>query len=275
MFVHGFLRDPGVALAAFGLFGRTFASLRTLEQLLNPLVVVASYYLALLCVGGPWGLLYSLLALLGFFPLFYDWRIVPALSTLICLGLFLRRGFRLWVVAASILTFATLATSFDVGLVTLSASMALIAVRCLGGWTKNRFLLLLYGVPLLCCILAVMLYFAWVNALAALLSWHWQILQVYRDWNGMPYPFALDGIIQMRDAFLSPLASILGIIAVWQGLKRKGWAGIHQFALLLLVSNLTLFNRGVVSGAVESGALATGSHFAPLLLLVLALYYIN
>lgn len=275
VFVHGFLRDPGVALVAFRLFGPTIAGLRTLEQFLYPLSLVSSYYLAFLCVGGPWALLYALLGLTGFFPVFYDWRIIPAVITLICLVLYLRRGSHFWVVVASFFTFFALATSFDVGLVTLCASGVFISLRFLSHWPKRISVSILYSIPLLCCFLLVMLYFLSVNALGPFLNWHWQLLQVYRDWNGMPYPISLDGLVQIRDSLLSPLASVLGILALWVGISRKRWGWPHWLILLLLVSNLTLFNRGVVSGSPGISALDAGSHFAPLLLLILFLHYSN
>jgi hypothetical protein len=52
-------------------------------------------------------------------------------------------------------------------------------------------------------------------------------------------------------------------------LFRKRWSTWHWIALLFLIANLTLFNRGLVGGHTTGSALVTGSHFAPLLLLVL------
>lgn len=273
VFVHGFLRDPGVALAAFRLFGPTIAGLRTLEQLLSPLALVATYYLALVCLGGAWALLYSLLALVGFIPMFYDWRIVPALAAIICLVLHVRRGSAAWVGAASILSFIALATSFDVGVVSVCSSAALIVARWFSERTKQMTKpLFVYSLPLLVCLSIVMLYFAAVNGLGPFLNWHLQILQTYRDWDGMPYPISAEGFIQVRDAFLSPLGSILAIVALSLVFVRKRWAPAHWVILLLLVSNPALFNRGVVSGYSGGYALEAGSQFAPLLLAVLLLH---
>jgi hypothetical protein len=270
VFVHGFLRDPGVALGAFRLFDTSIAALRTLEHLLRPLGLVATYYLALACLGNNWALLYSLLALTGFFPLFGGWKIVPLVVTLGCLILYVRERRLVWAVSGSIATFVALAVSFDVGMVALAAGAALSVALSLAEWREAKLTLFLgYFVPILLCTAVVMLYLASVGALASFLSWHWQTLLVYRDWNGMPFPIAPSGLHEMWNSFLSPLASVVAVLTLSLALVKRRWGSWNWVLFLLLIANMLLYNRGVVSGSVQSSALRAGSHLTPVLLLAL------
>jgi hypothetical protein len=270
VFVHGFLRDPGVALVAFRLFGVSVEALRTLEQLLAPLALVASYYLALACLGGGWALLYALLVLTGFWPVFYDWKMVPALAALACWILYLKQRRLGWAVGAGFLTFVALATSFDTGMVALASGAVLCGALTLAGWREVKLALVLgYVLPLLLPLVGALLYFASVGALPSLVGWHLQILDVYRDWNGMPFPLPPESFGQAWASILSPLASVATIVLLGLVLIRRQWKSWHWIALLLLVANVALFNRGIVGGTTTGTALITGSHFAPLLLLLL------
>lgn len=270
VFVHGFLRDPGVALAAFRLFGVSVEALRTLEQLLAPLALVAAYYLSLACLGGGWALLYAFLVLTGFWPVFYDWKMVPALAALACWVLCLRQRRLGWAVGAGFLTFLALATSFDTGMVVLASGAVLCGALTLARWRKVKLSLVLgYFLPLLLSLAGAMLYFASVGALPSLVGWHLQILDVYRDWNGMPFPLSPEGFGQAWAATLSPLASVATIVLLGLALIQRRLKSWHWIALLLLVANVALFNRGIVGGTTTGTALITGSHFAPLLLLLL------
>lgn len=276
VFVHGFLSDPGVALVAFRLFGTSLAGVRILEHLLSPLALVTTYYLALVCLGGGWSLLYGLLVVGGEIPIFYDLRIVPGIAAAICLVLYLRRKRLLWVAGAGLCTLVALATSFDVGIVSLFAGSVLLLGYSLH---ERRSLmvvpLMVYLFPLGLGGAAALLYFARLNALEAFLNWHWEILSVYRDWNGMPYPLIWSGFFEVRDAILSPLVSVLGIVVLMRAALRRQWNWLHWVGLLLLLCNLTLFNRGIVSGYVDGSALNAGSHFAPLLLMTLCMPYVR
>lgn len=276
VFVHGFLKDPGIALVAFRLFGTSIASMRILVGLLVPFALIATYYLALVCSSGGWALLYALLTLCGFWPIFNDWRIVPTIAATICLVLYIRRKRLLWVAGAGLFTLLALATSYDVGLVSLFAGSILLLVHSL---RERRSLmvasLVAYLLPLALGIGAALLYFARLNALEAFLKWHWEILSVYRDWNGNPYPITWSGFIETRDAILSPLVSALGIVFLLRAVLRRQWNWIHWVSLLLLICNLALFNRGIVSGSADGSALNAGSHFAPLLLIALCMPYLQ
>jgi hypothetical protein len=276
VFVHGFLRDPGVALVAFRLFGVSVEALRTLEQLLAPLALVATYYLALASLGGGWALLYAFLVLTGFWPVFYDWKMAPALAVLGCWVLYVRRRRLGWAVGAGLLTFVALATSFDTGMVALASGAVLCGALTLTGWREIKLSLILgYSLTLLLPLVGVLLYFASVGALPSLVGWHLQILDVYRDWNGMPFPVPPESFGQAWASFLSPLVSVAAIVLLALSLIQRQWKRWHWVVLLLLVANVTLYNRGVVSGATTGTALITGSHFAPLLLLLLLAAFIN
>lgn len=270
VFVHGFLRDPGVAMIAFRLFGTSFASLRTLEHLLTPLALVASYYLVLVGLGRGWGILYGFLAVGGVFPIFYDWRIVPTISAITFFLWYLRRGHVSWILGASLFTLLALATSFDVGMVCLFAGGVLLFTYWLFEQRSRRAIpLLTYLLPLALGGGFVLLYFARFDALGAFFNWHWEILAVYRDWNGMPYPLNWRGFFEVRDAVLSPATSVLGIVLLTQAGLRRRWTRLHWIGLLLLLCNLALFNRGIVSGYAGGSALSAGSHFAPILFMAL------
>jgi hypothetical protein len=276
VFVHGFLQDPGIALVAFRLFGTSIASLRILEQLLVPFALVATYYLALVCSSGGWASLYALLTLCGFWPIFYDWRIVPTIAAMICLVLYIRRKRLLWVAGAGLFTLLALATSFDVGLVSLFAGSVLLLVHSLRE-RRSRMVapLVAYFLPIALGGAVALIYFVRLNALEAFLNWHWEILSVYRDWNGVPYPITWSGFFEARDAILAPLASVLGIVFLLRAVLRRQWNWIHWVSLLLLMGNLTLFNRGIVSGSADGSDLNQGSHFAPLLLIALCVPYLQ
>jgi hypothetical protein len=270
VFIHGFLRDPGVALMAFRLFGTSIAGLRMLEQMLVPLALVATYYLAVVCLGSRWALLYSFLALTGFWPLFYDWRIVPSVAAILCLVLYMRQRRLVWAVGGGCCTFVALAVSFDMGVVALATGMAFSVMFSFAEWQEVKLKLFLgYFGPVLLGVAGVMLYLASVGALWSFLNWHWQTLVVYRDWNGMPFPVPPGGFRQAWDAFLSPLASIVAALTLSQALVRRNWGSRHWVIFLLLVANMALYNRGVVSGYVHGSALSAGSHLAPVLLLTL------
>lgn len=271
-FAHGFMRDPGVSLVAFRLFGTSIAGLRTLERMLFPLTFVATYYLALVCLGNNWALLYSFLALTGFWPWFGDWRIVPPIVVLACLALYIRQRRLMWAAGGGIFTFVALAVSFDAGVVALAAGATLSVALSLAGRKEVKFTLLLgYFIPLLSCIAGVMLYLASVGALASFLDWHWHIFTVNADWNGMPFPMPPDGLSHAWQSLLSPLVSIVTMVTLTLSLIRKQWGVRNWVVLLLLVANLTLFNRSLVGGQVNSSQLMDGSHLASLLLLTLLL----
>lgn len=270
VFVHGFLRDPGVALAAFRLFAPSVAGLRMLEQLLSPLVLVVTYYLASVCLGNKWALLYSLLVFTGFWHTFYEWRIVPSIITLTCLVLYIYKRRLIWAVGGGLFTFLALLVSFDVGIVTLVACMALSVALSFGEWRKIKLMLILaYLIPLSLGIACVVIYFTSAGALDWLWSWHWQILTVYRDWNGMPFPVSPGELGQAWWSLFSPLVSVAAMITLTLSFIKKRWSAQSWVVLLLLVANLALFNRGLVSGYVYGSALKAGSHFAPFLLLAL------
>jgi hypothetical protein len=270
VFAHGFLRDPGVALGAFRLFDTSIAALRTLEHLLRPLGLVATYYLALVCLGNNWALLYSLLALTGFLPLFRDWRIVPLVVTLICLILYVRERHLVWAVSGSIATFVALAVSFDVGMVALAAGAALSVALSLTEWREIKLTLFLgYFVPIFLCIAVLMVCLTSVDALASFWGWHTQLLAVHRDWNGMPFPISPSGLPEMWNSFLSPLASVVTILTLSLALVKRRWSSQNWVVFLLLIANMTLYNRGVVSESGHTSAIEAGTHLAPVLLLVL------
>jgi len=268
VFVHGFLRDPGIALCAFRLFGTSIAALRTLEQLLAPLALVATYYLALIPLGNYWALLYSFLALTGFWPLFYDWRIVPCVIALISLVLYMRQRRVVWVVSGGIFTFVAAAVSFDVGMVTLAAGAALGVTFSFANWRKVKLALLFsYFAPIVLCVTGVVLYLASLGALVPFLDWHREILATYRDWNGMPFPVPPITLEQAWDTFLSPLSSVVAVLTLSMALIKRQWKAHDWVVFLLLVANVALYNRGVVSGSSSSSALNAGSHLASILLL--------
>lgn len=271
VFIHGFGRDPGVALAAFRLLGVSVESLRVVEQWLAPLAFVASYYLVLASAGGAWGLAYSVLALTGFVPIFYDWRIVPAMAALTCMLLGLRRGMRLgWPLAAGLLTVIALVTSIDLGLVALASSLILGLSLALFRWRQFGLRpLLAYGLPLATGILALWLWAMPAGAWQTVLAWHTQLLRVHRDWNGMPFPIWAGSLEQLMQRYISPLASALALAALVVAAVRNRWNLWTWSVLLLLVANVTLFNRGIVGGAEQGSAMLTGSHFGPFLILQL------
>ncbi len=276
VFVHGFLRDPGVALTAFRLFGVSVEALRILEQLLAPLALVAAYYLALVCLGGGWALLYAFLVLTGFWPVFYDWKMVPALAVLGCWILYLRQRRLGWAASAGFFTFVALATSFDTGMVALALGFVLCGALTLVRWREVKVSPFLgYFLPLLLPLAGALIYFGFVGALPSLVGWHLQILDVYRDWNGMPFPVPPEGFGQAWGSTLSPLASVAAIVLLGLSLIRRQWKRRHWLVLLLLVANVALYNRGVVGGHTSGTALITGSHFAPLLIMVLLVSYTN
>lgn len=270
VFAHGLLMDPGVALVAFRLFGTTMAGLRILLHILTPLSLVASYYVALLTVGRMGAAFYALLAWVGFLPVFYDWRMVPAMATIAALLLYVRQERRIWIFIAGLLAFLAWITSSDVGLVVLVASIIFLVARTIAEWRRSGAALLLnFVVPQVACYSLLLAYFASVNGLEAFLTWQWEILRVYRDINGMPFPILPGGFIGTRDSFLAPTASVIGTIVLMYALIRRRWKAAHWVVLVLLIGNVTLFNRGLVGGYVGNSILNSSSHFAPLLLAAL------
>lgn len=270
VFVHGFLRDPGVALGAFGLLGKSMASLRIITQLLSPLALVFTYYLALVCLGRKWALIYSALALTGFLPFLWDWRVVPALAAFVFLARYFQSRRLVWTLLSGLATFCALATSFDVGMVALSACTATLAVFTLFEWRSVKLgPLLEYSLPMLICLAIIFIFFMPFSAWEPFWDWHREILTVYRDWNGMPFPIALHDLHALWMNFLSPLVSVVTLVVLGSAFFRKRLNSRHWIVLLLLVGNVLLYNRGVVSGQEYSSALAAGSHLAPLLLLLL------
>ncbi len=271
VFVHGFGRDPGVALVAFRLMGVTVESLRMMEHWLQPLAFVATYYLVLVSVGGGWALAYAFLVLTRFFPIFYDWRILPTMAALACLVLGLQRRHGLgWPLAAGLLTFLGMAVAFDLGTVALACGLALGVALALFRWRPFGLRpLLAYTLPLAAGTLGLWLWAEPAGAWDALLAWHAQILDVYRDWNGMPFPTSATSLAELVERFLSPLASVLALVVLLMAAVRNKWQPWTWAVLVLLVANVTLFNRGVVGGYEQGTALFTASHFGPLLLLQL------
>jgi hypothetical protein len=267
VFVHGFLRDPGVALASFGLFGVSVEALRTLEALLLPLALVASYYLALAILGGRWAVLYSGLALTGFVPFFADWRIVPGLMAFVCLALYVRQRRVAWAVASALCTLLALATSFDVGVVVVISGLTLCLALTWRAWrVLGLRLLVAYVLPLVLGLFAVLAYFAAMGALGPFLDWHREILAVYRDWNGVPFPLPGNNLWHRWQIVFSPLVSVVAILILVVSVVRKKWGTWQSMVLLLLVANATLYNRALVSSHISQA-----SHFAPLLALALVL----
>lgn len=270
VFVHGFFRDPGVALVAFRLFDVSVAAVRSLEQFLYALFVVAAYYLALACLGGSGALLYSFLTMTGFWPWFHDWRIVPSLGALTCLVIYVRRRRLRWVVSAGFLTFVALFIAIDTGLVTLVSAAALCMAVTLARWREVKLAVIMaYAMPVLLGLGSVVLYFVSTNSLLPFIEWHRQIQEVARDWSGLPFPLPPADFGKTWEAFLSPVASMIAIAVLLVAFIRRRLRTWHWILLLLLVANVLLFNRGVVKGHTSGWALAMGSHFAPLILLVL------
>jgi len=272
VFVHGFLRDPGVAMASFRLFGPSISSLRRMERLLQPLALVATYYLALVCLGKKWALLYSMSMLTGLWPLFYDWRIVPCVLAIVCLLVYIRRERLVWASCASLLTALALATSFDVGMVSLFTGSAFVSAYTAAHWRRVRLrLLLAYVLPLSVFVASACWYFLRAGALSQAIDWHREILQVYRDWNGMPFPAHPDTLGKAWEILLCPLSTMIAAITLAVAAVRKRWVQHHWDILVLTVANTTLFNRAIVSGQSGSSAVAAGSHFASILLLLMLL----
>ena len=269
VFIHGFLRDPGIALITFRLLGSSVAALRVSEQLLYPLVIVLMYYLAFLCIGES-AILVSLLSLTGFWPFFYDWRMIPCLLTLIMLVLLVRRRSPILAVIASFFSFLALITSLDVGILciitTLTLALGLAVV------TKQRAILIASFLTLALCLVPAFIYLSSHHALFPALRWTWHVLAVSRDWNGMPFPsfadFSSNWALAIK-AFLSPVASVVAGTFVLFALARRNWGERHWLVLMLLSANVLLYNRALVGGQLHSSHLQDGSHFAPLLLLTL------
>jgi hypothetical protein len=270
LFVHGFGRDPGVTLAAFGLFGRSIASLRLLEQLLVPLSLVATYGLLALAAGGRWALLYVVLAFTGLFPLFYGWWIVPGVAAFTCLVFYLRRRRPAWLAAGGLLSVLSLAVAYDIGLQTLLSGAIFCLALTVVDWRATRLRpLVAYVLPLLGGLVVLWLYCASQGIWDELLSWHGQILTVYRDWNGMPFPASPENPGRAWRSFLAPSASLLAIVVLLVTLLRRRWRDWSSMALLFLAGNILLFNRAIVGGFTSGSQLAQASHFAPLLLLLI------
>lgn len=271
VFVHGFLYDPGVAIVSFRLLDDSIASMRIVMQLLAPLVIMAIYYLVLVCSNGRWASLYALLTLVGILP-YYDWRIFPGLVATICMILYIRRKDLLWLTSAGLSTLLALATSFDVGVISLFADGVFLLVYSMREQPDliiKRFVS--YSLPLALGAAVVLIYFARLDALGAFINWHWQVLSVYRDWNGLPFTLTWDGFIEARNIISSPLISVIAIVVLLRAALRKHWTWLHWVSLLLLLFNLTLFNRGVVRGLEGGGA----ALIAPMLLLTLSIPYLQ
>jgi hypothetical protein len=271
VFVHGFGRDPGVALLAFRLMGVSVESLRVVEHWLAPLALVASYYLVLVSIGGGWALAYSFLVLTGFFPIYYGWWIVPTMAALTCLVLGAQRPSEpRWPLAAGLLTFLGLAVSYDLGGVALVSGLAMGLSLALFRWHRFGLRpLLAYVLPLAAGTLGLWLWAGQAGAWEPLLAWHAQILAVYRDWNGMPFPASATSLAELVERFLSPLVSVLALVGLLMAAVRNKWQSWTSAVLVLLVANVTLFNRGVVGGYEQGSALFTASHFGPILALQL------
>jgi len=273
VFVHGFLRDPGIALIAFQVLDYSVAALRIIESFLYPLVLVLTYFLALICFGDEWALLYSFLVLTGFWPFFLDWRMIPCLLTFIFLILFLYRASIYTLIAGGAFTFLSLVTSVDIGIVTLLAGSAFVI---LSSWTtqikQRRAYLLGYFLTLWTLMLATLLYLANKGALLPALQWNWHLIAVNSAWNGMPFPLSANSD-QLIKAILSPFSSILAIIYLLFSIVKKQWHERHWIICLLLIANITLYNRSLVGGQIYSTHLQAGNHFAPLLILTLLFPY--
>ena len=269
VFVHGFLRDPGIALIAFRLFGESVAALRILEQMLYPLVIVLSYYFALLCVGEI-AILFSLLSLTGFWPFFYDWRMIPCLLTLTTLTLMVRKRSLKLAVIAGLLSFVALMTSLDVGIICIITGLVLVIGLAIV--LKQRAPLVAYSLSLALCFGLIALLLNTQNALSVALQWNVHILAVSREWNGMPFPTFPDlsnNWALAVKALLSPIASIGAGIYLLLACAKQKWEEHHWSILMLLIVNMLLYNRALVGGQLHSSHLQDGSHFAPLLLLIL------
>jgi len=269
VFVHGFLRDPGIALIAFRLIGESVAALRIVEQMLYPLVIVLSYYLALLYIGeiAP---LFSLLFLTGFWPFFYDWRMIPCLSTLIILALMVRKYSYKLAIIAGVSTFVALMTSLDVGTVCIITGLVLVVG--LGVTLKRWDALIAYSLSLALCFGFVAFLLSAQSALSAAVRWNVEILAVSRDWNGMPFPAfpaLFNNWAPVVKSLLSPIASIVAGISLLLACAKQKWEEHHWFILILLIANILLYNRALVGGQLHSSHLQDGAHFAPLLLLTL------
>ena len=270
LFVHGFLRDPAVALVAFRLFGVSVAALRTLEQILSPLGLIATYYLVYACIGGWGALLYSLLIATGFWFYYWDWRITPAIFALVFLVLYVRQRRTGWIVAAGAASFVALATGFDTGVTAVAACVTVICALTIFRWREVKLKPILgYSLPLVVCFSCVLLYLAHHDALKSFVDWHMHIQDVSRDWTGRPFPLPVQGLNEAWQAYFFPLASIVALAFLLWSLVTNRWQRTHWIVLALLVANVLLGNRNVVKGADVAGGLSMGSHFAPLLLLVL------
>lgn len=269
VFIHGFLRDPGIALLSFNLFGYSVEGLRTLEHFLSPIVIVLSYYLALVCLSPEVAVLYSSLALTGFWPFFYDWRMIPVLFVMITLIAFIAKGSRLFLVLTSLGICLALVTSVDVGIVGLFVGCLFYGLFSL--FNRRADILAVFLLSLGSCLVGLAILLARMGLLSDCLQWNLHLLLVNTHWNGMPFPYPLDTWAKSIKALLSPVASILSItyLAV-KGLRRE-WTNQCWIIFVLLVANAVLYNRAIVGGQLYSSHIQDGSHLAPLLLMVILL----
>lgn len=269
VFVHGFLRDPGVALAAFSMFGYSVEGLRILEHLLYPLVIVLSYYLALACLSPEIAVLYSLLTLTGFWPFFYDWRMIPCLLVLIVLIAFIAKESRLLSILAGLGVCLALVTSIDVGTVGLAAGCLFLGLFSL--FTRRAAFFVIFLLSLSVCLASWATLLAWTELLSDCLQWNLHLLRVSTHWNGMPFPYPMDTWAKCIKAMLSPMASVLSITyLVIKGIRRE-WQNQCWVIFVLFVANSVLYNRAIVGGQLYSSHIQDGSHFAPLLLIAILL----
>lgn len=269
VFVHGFLRDPGIGLAAFKIFGYSVAGLRTLERLIFPLVIVFSYYLALMCLNFEIAIFYSLLTLMGFWPFFYDWRMVLLLLFLIVLVAFInKRAWSLPLLAGFSVGLA-LVTSVDMGIVGLVVGLTFFGVFSVSTRRADAFIRFLTSFSL--CLLGLMIWLNQAGLLTDCLKWNLHLLQVNSHWNGMPFPYPLDTWAKGVKAFLSPVASMLTTTVLAVKWCRREWKNRYWVVFVLLIANAMLYNRTIVGGQLYSSHIQDGSHFAPILLMAILL----
>lgn len=269
VFIHGFLRDPGIGLAAFKIFGYSVAGLRALERLIFPLVIVFSYYLALICLNFEIAILYSLLTLMGFWPFFYDWRMVPLLFFLLILLAFIDKQARFLPLLAGFGVGLTLLTSVDMGIVGLAVGFAFFGVFSVSVRRADAFMRFLASFGL--CLLGLMIWLNQAGLLTDCLKWNLHLLQVNSHWNGMPFPYPLDTWAKGIKALLSPVASMVAIIVLGVKWCQREWENRCWVIFVLLIANITLYNRTIVGGQLYSSHIQDGSHFAPILLMVVLL----
>lgn len=267
VFIHGFLRDPGIALIAFHLFGESVASLRTLEQLLYPMVLVFSYYLAVLCFGRILAVLYSLLVLSGFWPFFWDWRLIPVTITFIFVLLSVYRRSVVAAIIAAWGAFFSLATSMDMGVLSIITASTVIGGYYWLNRREGKGILLGFTITLGGILFLIIGWLTLLGILLPCLQWNLDIIRINQYWNGMPFPDLFENPVLIIKALLSPIVSIIAIITLV--FSRKNQDAQVWTKLLLLISNIIMYNRAIIGGQLHSSHLLDGGHFAPFLLFAL------